>query len=297
MRNEKAGPDRVVARIAARQFTVASTKQLQAAGLTRQGIHRRVQRGWFHPLHRGVYAVGNPNPSIEGKYLAAVLACGEGAVLSHLSAAAHWRLLPHAGGPVHVTIPDRGSRRRRRGIHIHRSSVLGFQETTRHRGIPVTNPGRTLADLRRAEPPELGRRAARQAAVFGLNTGDDGDDDRTRSELERRAIWLFQRHRIPLPEVNVYVAGLLVDFLWRPEWLIVEVDGWRYHRGRDAFEDDRGRDARLRQLGFEVLRFSYRQVFEEPELVIGLIQDAIQSRSALLSRHAEQKRRQGPGAA
>ena len=99
-----------------------------------------------------------------------------------------------------------------------------------------------------------------------------------------------------MPEVNAAVGGLTVDFLWRDIWLIVETDGWKFHRGREAFENDRSRDAHLRRLGFEVLRFSYRQVFDEPATVIAAIRAAIDSRSALFRRHATEKRRDEGGA-
>ena len=295
MRRKPADPDRVVATAAGQKFGIVTIEDLLSAGLSEGGVRRRLRRGWLHRLYRGVYAVGNPNPSIEGRYLAAVLACGEDAALSHRSAAAHWRMLTYANGPVHVTIPDRGSRARRNGIHLHRSSVLGFQEVTRHRSIPITNPGRTLADLRTTQRPEVVRRAARQAAVLGLNTGDEGEQDRTRSELERRMLWLFRRHRLPLPEVNVHIGGMTVDFLLREAWVVIETDGWQFHRGREAFEDDRGRDARLRQLGFEVLRFSHRQVFHEPDVVVGVIRETIHSRSALFRRYPTETRRGDPG--
>ena len=275
MGEQPAGPDRIVAQLAARQFTIVTYEQLRDAGLGKNAVQGRLRRGWLHRLYRGVYAVGSPEPSIEGRYLAAVLAHGADAVLSHESAAAHWRLLPVRSGAIHVTVPDRGSRTRRKGIRLHRSSMLGSNQVTRHRGIPITRPERTIRDLRRCEKPEVVRQAARQAAVMGLNIGDEVERDHTRSELERRILWLFRRHGIPKPEVNVRVAGITVDFLWREARVVVETDGWRFHRGRAAFEEDRRRDARLRLAGYQVLRFSHRQVFEEPAEVIAVVRAAI----------------------
>lgn len=280
MGEQPADPDQVVVAIAVQCWNLVTYEQLRRAGLGKNAIATRIRRGWLHRKYRGVYAVGTPKISIEGRYLAAVLACGEGAVLSYQSAAGHWKVLPHVAGPIHVTIPERGSRARREGIQIHRSSVLGFPEVTRHRGIPITSPRRTIADLRKAEAPEVVRRAAREAAVLGLNIGDESGQDRTRSELERRLLWLFPRYGVPKPEVNAEVAGLIVDFLWRLERVIVETDGWRYHRGREAFESDRKRDARLRLAGYQVLRFSHRQVFHEPDEVMAVIREAIGLRSA-----------------
>ncbi len=102
--------------------------------------------------------------------------------------------------------------------------------------------------------------------------------DRTRSELERRFVWLCGRHHLPKPAVNIRIGGMTVDFCWVEQRLIVETDGYSSHRGRTAFEDDRARDLRLRALGFEVLRLSYRQVFDEPERVISVLRAAATSR-------------------
>jgi very-short-patch-repair endonuclease len=124
-------------------------------------------------------------------------------------------------------------------------------------------------------PAKEFRRALRQADVLGLPIGPVADRDRTRSDLEREFLRLCQRHDLPVPEVNVRLGGHLVDFLWRDHRLAVETDGYRYHRGRQAFEDDRSRDLDLRSLGYEVLRFSYRQVSREPERVVAAVRDAL----------------------
>jgi very-short-patch-repair endonuclease len=131
----------------------------------------------------------------------------------------------------------------------------------------VTIPARTIADLRRVAL-EQARRALRQAAVIGLGIPEDPDADSTRSELEAKFLALCRRHRLPSPEVNVRVGRHLVDFLWRAQSLVVETDGYRYHRGRQAFEDDRARDVELRLAGFDVVRFSHRQVTGEPRRVV-----------------------------
>jgi very-short-patch-repair endonuclease len=150
----------------------------------------------------------------------------------------------------------------------------------RREGIPVTTPARTIADLRwavqegmpacRVSAGEL-RRAIRQADVLGLPIGQGAGPDRTRSELERLFLRLCRRHRLPSPEVNVRIGSMIVDFLWRDRMLIVETDGYRYHRWRAAFEDDRDRDLRLRALGYQVVRASYRQVVYEPRSVVAVI--------------------------
>jgi very-short-patch-repair endonuclease len=205
--------------------------------------------------------------------MAAVLACGEGAVLSHRAAAALWRLLPAPTGRVDVTVPRRGGRKQRRGIRIHRSTTLTQQATTRRAIIPVTTPARTLDDLRRCVPPQELGRARRQAEVFGYRLEDAAaiEPDLTRSELERRFLRLCKRASLPGPEVNARIGDHVVDFLWRRSGLIVETDGYRYHRGRASFEHDHRRQARLVAAGYEVLRFTWRQIVDEPDEVINAV--------------------------
>ena len=193
--------------------------------------------------------------------MAAVLACGEGAVLSHTSAAELWgirrrvRRLSDAGGtrrtgPVHVTVPSTAGKRKRHGIVLHRSTTLIARHCTRRDGIPVTTPARTLSDLRPLLSPAQFAAAIREAEFLRLPIADVQAGwrrrrPRTRSELEARFMALCRRHRLPRPEVNVAIDGYEVDFLWREQRLIVEVDGWDSHRTRSAFEEDRARDARL----------------------------------------------------
>lgn len=289
MRDKSATSDLATAKIAARQHGVVSTRQLLETGLTRSGISRRVQSGRLHRVHQGVYAVGHPGLSPHESWMAAILACGRGATsdhrttvlrhwgatLSHRSAAILWQLLPASDGPVDVSVPGRPGRQTRRGIRLHRCpGLLPASVTSRH-GIPVTTPARTITDLRRASKrDEIGaissqelRRAIRQAEVLGLPTGTEAATERTRSDLELAFLRLCRCHRLPTPEVNVWIGPLQVDFLWRDRHLIVETDGYRYHRGRAAFEDDRSRDLKLRALGYEVIRLTYRQVVDDPEQI------------------------------
>ncbi|MGH2981369.1 MAG: endonuclease domain-containing protein [Solirubrobacterales bacterium] len=196
--------------------------------------------------------------------MAAVLACGKGAVLSYRAAAACWGLLPHTPGLIDVTVLGGGGRRRRRGICLHRTRSLPQGEVTRRQGIPLTTVARTIRDLRPfASSTEL-RRVIREAALRGIEVEGEADTVATRSELEYRFLRLCRRHRLPPPEVNAKVGRFTVDFLWRDRGLIVETDGYRYHRGRQAFEEDRVRDMELRTRGFEVLRLTHRQLTEDP---------------------------------
>jgi very-short-patch-repair endonuclease len=262
-----------IARLAANQHGVVALWQLLALGFSRQAVSYRAHTGRLHRIHQGVYAVGHARLSNEGRWMAAVLACGPETVLSHRAAAGLWRLLPPRRGPVDVTVSGKGGRAKRKGIRLHRSTTLTQQATTRRLGIPVTSPARTLLDLRRvAAPEELGR-ARRQAEVFRYPLEDAASiaPDLIRSELERRFLSLCRRHRLLSPEVNAQVGDYVVDFFWRRARLIVETDGYRYHRGRAAFEQDHARQARLIAAGYEVLRFTWRQVVEEPGEVTGAL--------------------------
>jgi very-short-patch-repair endonuclease len=273
------GRDAAIARLAARQHGVLTVRQLRDLGVSSSAIGDRVNTGRLHRVHRGVCAVGHPNIGNEGRWMAAVLACGDGAALSHSSAAQLWRMLPvpsPAGAddlPVHVTVTGEG--KHRPGIRVHRSRTLSPADVTSRDGIPVTNPARTLADLRRTCPGRLFANALRQAEFLRLPIRDRWRPDRTRSELESRFLALLRRHRLPQPEVNVRVGGFVVDFLWRAEHLIAELDGWAAHGTRSAFEADRSRDNQLRVLSFQVVRFTWRQVNEESVEVAGTIRSLL----------------------
>jgi very-short-patch-repair endonuclease len=142
----------------------------------------------------------------------------------------------------------------------------------------VTNPAKTIADLRRAsvgrapliKPDEL-RRAIRQANFLGLPVDDEAESERCRSDLELDFLALCRRFGLPRPEVNVRVGPHLVDFYWRRQRLVVETDGYAAHRGRAAFEDDRGRDLDLRTRGEQVVHFAKKQLDEEPQRVAEVV--------------------------
>ena len=287
-KGDKPRSDEAIARVAARQHGVVTRRQLLDAGLLSSGIAVRLEAGRIHRVHRGVYAVGHSKLGNEGVWMAAVLACGDGAVLSHQSAAELWgirrrdRRPMEAGGQpsaIHVTVPRTSGMRRRRGIALHRSSTLTANQCSRRDGIPVTTPARTLADLQ----PILSRAefgaALREAEFLRLPIGDRFSSDGGRTELESRFLSLCRRHRLPKPEVNVKVDRFEVDFLWRDQRLIVEVDGWDSHRTRSAFEEDRARDARLTVLGYEVLRFTWRQVTADVATVAETIRRVLRNRS------------------
>lgn len=220
--------------------------------------------------------------------MAAVLACGPGATLSHRSAGALWGMLRSSAspGPTHITVVGKAGRRPRRGIVVHRSRTLTPERTTQRLGITVTTPSRTLADLRRTLPREQFAAALRQAEFLRLPLDGGLEPDRTRSELEARFLALSRRHRLPKPEVNVRVGPHTVDFLWRDRRLIVEVDGYRAHGTGSAFESDRARDVELRLLGYEVVRFTWRQLNDHPREVTGALRKLLRERTASPRRSA-----------
>jgi very-short-patch-repair endonuclease len=280
MRAKSATPMARAAARAASQYGVVSRRQLYAAGLSSSGIGRRVESGQLHRVHQGVYAVGHRYLSNEGRWMAAVLACGAGAVLSHRSAASLWKMLPPGNGSVEVSVPTAAGRSRRVGIRIHRHRAWAAASMTSRGGIPVTTPAQTIADLRGRIPPSEVRRAIRQAGVLGLRTQLQEPNAPTRSELEDCFLRLCSRRRLPTPEVNVRIGPYEVDFLWRPQRLIVETDGYRSHRGPQAFEDDHARDLELRSLGYDVRRFSYRQVTENAKRVARAVHQALEATPA-----------------
>jgi very-short-patch-repair endonuclease len=267
MREEVDKAEVALARIAGRQHGVVTVAQLYSVGIEKSGVSRRVRAGRLHRLHRGVYAVGHRPVSQQGIWLAAVLACGDGAALSHRSAAALWGMLAPRDGPVDVSVPTTAGRSTRRGIRLHRRLSLAAGTTTRRLGIPVTTPARTIDDLRGVVPPYLWRRAVRQAELAKFKLGSAVETDGTRSDLERDFLRLCRRAGLPAPEVNVKIGRWTVDFLWRAARLAVEADSYDYHRGRISFQDDHARDLDLRQRGFATRRFDERQISEEPDRV------------------------------
>jgi very-short-patch-repair endonuclease len=272
------GPELRIAQLAKRELGILTTEELLAAGLSPAGISRRAKAGRLHRLHHGVYAVGHTALSREARLLAAVKACGEGAVLSHQSAAELWDLSPPCPGPSHVTIPIARNPGRNRQITVHRSRTLRPADATRRNRIPVTTPARTLRDLKRTLPRDQWQAALDRARSRGLDVGSVVDEEPTRSALERKFLRLCRRHRIPAPEVNERIGAFVVDFLWADRRLIAEVDGYEFHRDRQAFEVDRARDAELTRRGYRVLRFTYRQVTREPSRVARTLRDLMVAR-------------------
>lgn len=296
----KTAIDRRIARLARPQHGVVSLSQLEAAGLSARAALHRSSVGRLHRVHRGVYAVGHDVLSAEGRWMAAVLACGPGAVLSHGCAGALLGLRPTASPALQVTVPTSNGRARRPGIEVHRSQRLSGIDVTIERGIPVTSPARTLLDLagvldrqslaRAVERAETLRIFDLRALRAVLDANPKRPDTRmlaqvlanydpaggtTRSELERLFLELCAAHGVPRPRLNARVGPYEVDFLWPDQRVIVETDGHATHGTRTAFERDRARDARLMAAGYRVVRFTYRQVTREPERVAAIVRSLL----------------------
>ncbi len=259
----RAEVDRAIAALAARQHGAVAARQLTALGVTARQVRHRVVAGRLHPVHRGVYAVGHPALTTHGRYLAAVLAAGPGAVLSHRSAADLHRIRQQRGRAVEVTAP--GRRRDRPGIRVHESRTLAGNVTLVH-GIPVTTVARTLVDLADVVVPTAVDQALATAERLGLIDRDQveaapgrrrvvrGAHVFTRSKAEAALNAQFPEHGIRPPEVNQDVGPWEVDFLWRAEKVVLELDFYETHKGRYAYRRDRVKTAWLEDRGYRVLR-------------------------------------------
>lgn len=267
--------DAAVARIASRQHGVVTSAQLAQAGIDKDGVAWRIRSGRLHRLHRGVYAVGHRSLSRRGRWLAAVLAAGDGAVLSHTSAAALWEFLRPIQGPIHVFVGAAVRRVSRPGLRIHRSRTLSPSHITHRHGIAVTTPARTIEDIRGTIDPYLFRRALRQAELAGHRVPHLSTTKRSRSDLELLFLALCEEHDLPRPLVNHRVYGYRVDFFFADHRLAVETDSWEYHRGSVALEDDHARDLALRAHGVAARRYTGDQLERKPEAVVADLGEAL----------------------
>jgi very-short-patch-repair endonuclease len=295
--------DHAIAQLAWRQWGVVTRKQLRRLGLSDDEIDYRIAVGRLRLIHRGVYGVGHHRLAPEGIWLAAVYAGGEEAVLSHRSAARHWGLLPW-DGQIEVTAPT--VRRKRPGVHYCHSSVESFHRTE-HRGIPVTTLARTIFDLgavdahrvpkaieqadvlqlldvrelqhlvdehpRRPGTSAVRTALARAAAWHGI----------TRSELEERFRNLVVNAELPMPVLNCRIdldsMVIEADAVWREQRVLVELDGYAFHRTSAAFERDRARDRAAVAAGWRVIRITWRQLADDPDGVIRDLRRALTLRS------------------
>jgi hypothetical protein len=271
--------DLAIAALAARQHGRVSARQLRELGLGRHAISHRVKRRWYIEEHRGVYAVGHAQPSREARAMAAALAYGGRAVIGRRSAAALWQLRAASPGDVDVIVRSGAGYKPRKGIKLRRCTDLRDAEITELDGIPVTTVARTIFDCAAMLRPHELRRVVEQAELLGVfdgraldavlagRRGRPGapaltallDDLRahgmpvTRSALEAEFLEDCLARGLPRPLVNHRVVGYEVDFCWPHARLIVELNGFRYHRSRDAFERDHAKRLALERAGWRVV--------------------------------------------
>ncbi|HEX2232632.1 MAG TPA: type IV toxin-antitoxin system AbiEi family antitoxin domain-containing protein [Thermoleophilaceae bacterium] len=274
--------DEAIAALAGRQYGVVSRDQLRRLGLGDTPVQRRLAAGRLHRIHRGVYAVGHRSLTQRSFELAAVLACGPGAVLSHRSAAKHWGLV---NGAPKIEVTCKRTRPPSPSIVVHRSPLPSEHRVVRD-DIPVTTVARTIVDLADVlTQPRLADAVneAEVQRVFDLREVEQALErmpgrrgraklDRiladytptpfTRSEAERRFLKMCARNGLPRPRVNMNIAGYEVDFLWPEQALAVEVDGASAHLTQQAFQRDRRRDRDLAAKGIRVVRVTWRDLEE-----------------------------------
>lgn len=295
MGNARHGPGKAWA-LARRQHGVVSRAQLLELGLDRDAVQHRIASGRLHPITRGVYAVGRPQLDRQGVWMAAMLACGPSAALSHHSAAALWDIGPLNYGPTHVSVPLHVVRRRP-GVELHRR-VLAPDEVTGRGALSVTSPTRTLVDLALVLSRDRLERAINEAdkrdlvdpeslrAALGPLAGRPGVGvlratlDRrtltmTRSELERRFLPIARRACLPMPVTGAELNGFEVDFHWPGLRLVVETDGLRYHRTPAQQARDRLRDQAHLAAGMTPLRFTHAQVAFEAAYVEATLRQVV----------------------
>jgi very-short-patch-repair endonuclease len=288
--------DRLIQELAARNNRVLTRRVLEAAGIGTNAITNRVASGRLYRQHHGVYLIDPPQMAGRVTLLtAAVEACGPTALVSHRSAAEVWGLLPMQAGYIEVTVITRCAGDRP-GIRRHRVPALDAADIRERKGIPVTSPARTVLDNARhphleellaaafdkglVTQPEIEQTIARCPNRRGVRRVRALLNQRegprlTRSWAERRLLSLVRQAGLPVPLTNRLLLGFQVDAMWPDLKVVVEVDGYEFHGDRDAFENDRARDAALVAAGYRVLRFTARQLDEQPLLVLGQLAAAL----------------------
>lgn len=293
--------EHLIASLAERQHGVVARRQLRAVGISDDRISGRLRRRQLHPIHRGVYALGFRLATKEARWMAAALACGADAAISHRSAARLWGVLPGSSRAIEVTRPT--GWRAPAGVLIHRE-VLPNDERTVVEGIPVTTVPRTVFDFaavasrrqvervlnevevreltdRLSIPDLLARYPRRRGAALLRALLDEGAEfgGVTKNDFEELMVALLDSHGLPRPRFNadMSVAGRFfsVDCLWRRERLIVELDGREVHGTRKAFEDDRERDRLLVVDGWRVMRITWRQLRDDRARIAADLRSAL----------------------
>lgn len=277
--------EKAIAVLAGKQHGYLTRAQLLAIGVGGAAIEYRIRLGRLIPVYAGVYAVGHLPVAPEARAHAAVLACGDSAVLSHGSAASLWKYVEHWTSWYEVTAP---SKRRRKGIQVHRATTLTRRDVTRQLGVPVTSPARTVFDMaprRRSDAAlrrfvndarltytfhlsdlaELLARHPRHPATKRLMPFVQSPAGMTRSELEDLFVAFAARHGLPEPMINARRGRREPDILFPEERVIVEIDSWEFHRDRGSFERDRDRDADHLAAGILTVRVTEERLRGSPD--------------------------------
>jgi very-short-patch-repair endonuclease len=287
MRHLSRTVDEDLAQIASAGHGVVTRAQLLQVGISAGQVQGRVRRGGLIRVHPGVYRVGHEAPSTDATYLAAVLAGGDGAVLSGLASAHVWVLVRGSAPPPQVSCR---TERRIEGVITRRCRFIDPSEVTRVRGIPVTTVARTLVDIAAELSPDELARACHEAGVrYGttprmveavlarrpqtpgarkLRRVIHGDVRVSLSKLESRFLELLRDEDLPLPLTNRVAGGRRVDCRWPERRLTVELDGYRFHNSRHAWEQDRRREREARARGDEFRRYTYGDVMEDRRLML-----------------------------
>ena len=295
--------DQRLAEFAAAQHGVVAIWQLYVLGFSYRVVERRVAAGRLHRVYRGVYAVGHRKITPRGHLMAAVLACGSEGLLSHRSNAGLRSLLPDGRSVIDVTIPGRGSRRIGRRVVVHGARSLHPDDIDMYDGIPCTSVARMLLEVAGSSPRRHLERAFETAerervldlrevhSTLARSSGHRGTKPllsiieqltdpppNVRSEFERRVFEACDARGMPRPQLNVSVEGREVDMVWGR--VLVELDSWKFHGTRAAFERDRERDVTLRLKGYIPLRFTWRQAIPDPDAFVATVQSATELASA-----------------
>jgi hypothetical protein len=276
-----------VARIASSQHGVVTRSQLLDAGLSAKEIRSRLARRVLLREHPGVYRVGHRAPNVEATYLAAVLAAGDGSLLCGRAGAHLWEVVRGQPPPAEVLT---ATERRIEGIRTHRTRSLDAEDRAVCRGIPVTSVARTVVDLAAELSEDALARACHEAGVRYELTPNavvevlarrpnakgskklrriiEGDVRVTLSKLEAHFLKLLRAQRLPLPLTNRPAGGRRVDCRWPEFGLTVELDSYRFHNTRHAWEQDRRREREARARGDDFRRYTYGDVVENPTLML-----------------------------
>jgi len=299
---------RPISELAKQQHGVVSIWQLAELGFSKDEISRETTKARFHQIHHGVYAVGHTSLSRQGRCIAGVLSCGDGALLSHRSAAWLWGLTKWSPPIVEVTATS--PRETRQEIRVHSAAALAPEDRSVTEGVPVTAVPRTLLDFAALDPRFLGgavegaerlglldmisidaliKRSRGFRGVARLRDAVELYRDRafTRSRLERRFLALVKRGGLPRPSMNYFAEGYELDAYWQAERFAVELDTYDHHGGHIAFEQDRLRQEDLKLAGIEMTRVTGIRMDREPEAVVARLRRLLVQRRRHLNREAQ----------